>query len=125
MAKTALELSPEELCRYNPAKRLDTQSADEHWQNAWELVPKLVAILKQQFAAEQVAVFGSLTNKKRYTPWSDIDLAVWGLTPNQLYQAIEALNETSSDFKIDLVDPTNRTCRPSVKQAIEQTGVIV
>jgi uncharacterized protein len=89
------------------------------------LVPRLAAVLREQFAAKRVVVFGSLTDKKRYTPWSDIDLAVWGIAPDQFYTAIGVLNEMSSEFKVDLVDPTDRHCRPSVKQAIERTGVVV
>jgi hypothetical protein len=59
------------------------------------------------------------------SPWSDIDLAVWGIAPSQFYREIGVLNEISPEFKVDLVDPTDRTCRPSVKQAIERTGLIV
>jgi predicted nucleotidyltransferase len=125
MAKTALDLTPEELQHYNPAKRLDSKQAEERWAKAWELVPHIASILKEQFGATQVAVFGSLTDKNRYTPWSDIDLAVWGIAPRQFYKAIGILNEVSLEFKVDLVDPTNRTCRSSVRQAIEQTGVLV
>ncbi|MGG6266794.1 nucleotidyltransferase family protein [Leptolyngbya sp. AN03gr2] len=125
MTKTALDLTSEELRHYNPAKRIDPQFADEHWQKAWELVPRLVTLLKEQFAAERVVVFGSLTDKNRYTPWSDIDLAVWGIEPKRFYVAVGVLNEVSSDFKVDLVDPTDPFCRSSVKQAIEQTGVVV
>ncbi|MER3435207.1 MAG: nucleotidyltransferase [Leptolyngbya sp. ERB_1_1] len=125
MAKTALDLTPEELRCYNPAKRVYTQLADESWRRAWELVPRLAEILREQFGANQVVVFGSLTDQNRYTPWSDIDLAVWGIAPGQFYTALGVLNEISSEFKIDLVDPTDRSCRPSIKQAIERTGVVV
>lgn len=124
MVKTALDLTPEELRRYNPAKRVELYSIDR-WQKAWELVPRLATILREQFAADRVVVFGSLTDKSRYTPWSDIDLAVWGIAPNQFYKAIGVLNEVSSEFKVDLVDPIDRTCRPSVKSAIEHIGVDV
>jgi uncharacterized protein len=126
MAKTALDLTPEGLQRYNPAKRIDSKQVEERWAETWELVPQFASILKEQFGATQVVVFGSLTDKNRYTPWSDIDLAVWGITPRQFfYRAFGILNEVSSEFKVNLVDPTNRTCRLSVKQAIEQTGVTV
>ncbi|GAP98674.1 nucleotidyltransferase family protein [Leptolyngbya sp. NIES-2104] len=125
MAKTALDLTSEELRHYNPAKRINLQIAEEHWQKAWELVPKLALILREQFGAEQVMIFGSLTDKSRYTPWSDIDLAVWGIAPERFYTAVGVLNEVDSDFEIDLVDPTDPFCRSSVKQAIERTGVVV
>lgn len=125
MAKTALDLTPEQLRRYNPAKRIDEKQAEERWKKAWELVPQFAAILKEKFGATQVVVFGSLTDKRRYTPWSDVDLAVWGIASNQFYQAIETLNELDSEFKVDLVDPDDRVCRTSVKQAIERTGVII
>lgn len=124
MVKTALELTPEEIRRYNPAKRMESHPIDR-WQKAWELVPKLATILRDQVAADRVVVFGSLTDESRYTPWSDIDLAVWGIAPDQFYRAIGVVNEISSEFKVDLVDLTARTCRPSAKQAIYRTGVVV
>ncbi|MFH0725844.1 MAG: nucleotidyltransferase domain-containing protein [Pseudomonadota bacterium] len=51
---------------------------DKNWTEAWPLVRVAAKILKQKFGARKVVVFGSLLKKDRFSPWSDIDLAVWG-----------------------------------------------
>ncbi|MEB3338637.1 MAG: nucleotidyltransferase domain-containing protein [Leptolyngbyaceae bacterium] len=124
MAKTALELTPEELSRYNPWKNFQqSPEAIARWEQAWELLPSLVALLREKFGATRVVVFGSLTQRECYTPWSDIDLVAWDIPDHQFYQAVGTMAEINPNFKVDLVDPDN--CRPSVKQAIEQEGIEV
>jgi uncharacterized protein len=125
MAKTALELTPEELRQYNPAKNLGKFRDTARWEKAWELVPQLAALLREKFGATRVVVFGSLTNREWYNHWSDIDLAVWDIPPEKFYQAVDAMIDFSAEFEVDLVDPAGGDCFPSVKQTIEQKGIDV
>jgi hypothetical protein len=60
-------------------------------------------------------------HKSKFTPWADIDLAVWGVSVENFYSAVAAVTGMSATFKIDLVDP--ETCRPSLLEAIKKEGV--
>ena len=123
MAKTALELTAEELSCYDPTKNWQQSLAPERWEKAWALVPQLATLLRDQFGATRVVVFGSLTDRDRYTRWSDIDLAAWDIPPDQFYRAAISVAEISPEFQVDLVDPN--ACRLSIQQAIEREGIYV
>ena len=47
---------------------------------AWKMARIASNILKEKYGAKKVVLFGSLANEKRFTPWSDIDLSVSGLS---------------------------------------------
>lgn len=123
MAKTALDLTPEEWKLYHPKQNLGKNLDPDRWERAWNLVPQLAQLLKDEFGATRVMVFGSLTQRERYTKWSDIDLAAWGIPPDRFFAAVAVLLDASSEFDVDLVDPKH--CRPSVRQSIEQEGIDV
>jgi uncharacterized protein len=125
MAKTALELTPEELRQYDPTKNLAKSLNPERWEKAWELVPQLATILREQFGATRVVVFGSLTQKDLYTHWSDINLAAWDIPPGKFYSALGTMMDSASEFKVDLVDPADDSCPDSIKCVIEQKGIDV
>lgn len=122
MAKTVVQLTPEELKQYDPTRHLHEGLDVERWERAQDRLPKLAALLREQFGAECVKVFGSLVDKNRYTRWSDIDLAVWGIAPEQYYQAVGAVNDLSADIEVDLVDL--RSCgSATLEQIIEEEGI--
>lgn len=122
MAKTVSQLTPEELKQYDPARNLHKELDLERWKRAQDRLPKLAALLREQFGAERVKVFGSLIDKDRYTRWSDIDLAVWGIAPEQYYKAVGAVNDLSADIKVDLIDL--RSCKSAtLEQIIEEEGI--
>ena len=49
-------------------------------QRAWQTAHRVAMMLYEDFGATQVAVFGSLAEKERFSKWSDIDIAVWGIS---------------------------------------------
>jgi predicted nucleotidyltransferase len=87
--------------------------------HAWELAREAALRLKTEFGVARVMVFGSLTQADRFTEWSDIDLAVWGLTDQNWLRASAAVR--SGDIEINLVDV--QTCQPEVLASIEREGV--
>ena len=105
--RTAKDLSPEELREYH--LRLD-----EHFQNrkvdetllqrAWHTAHRIAAVLYKDFAATQVAVFGSLAEQDSFSKWSDIDIAVWGIPNDKFFRASSIVSDISGLFKVDLVD---------------------
>lgn len=124
MGKTVSQLTPEELKQYDPTRNINNILDPLRWEQAWEIVPKLAALLKGQYGAERVRVFGSLMDKDRYTRWSDIDIAVWGIAPANYYRAIGAVNDFAAPIKVDLVEPEHCSS-PTLKQIIEEEGVDV
>ncbi|PKM90504.1 MAG: nucleotidyltransferase domain-containing protein [Firmicutes bacterium HGW-Firmicutes-12] len=64
-------------------------------------------------------------NLKRplFTFWSDVDLAVWGITDDKFYAAVGVVTRINSDFKVDLIDA--QACRDSLCKTIESEGIEV
>ncbi len=127
MAKTALELTPQEWQAYRPdqmSRRL-SGPADPGMrlrrQRAWRVARQAAKVLREQFGAQRVVIFGSLAQRGWFTQWSDIDLAAWGVPDERFYLAVATITALSPAFKVDLIDP--ETCRPRLRQAIEREGI--
>lgn len=88
---------------------------------AWRAAGQAAEILKNKFGASRVVVFGSLTHEEWFTPWSDLDLAAWGIAPSQFYRAVAAVTEISPRIAIDLVDP--ESCKAGLRETIEREGI--
>jgi predicted nucleotidyltransferase len=97
------------------------RNPSQRFQLAWGLARTLSSILKDQFGATKVVVFGSLINADRFTERSDIDLAVWGIPDDKFFAAVGVITGLNADFKIDLVDVSS--CRDSLRQSIEKEGI--
>lgn len=78
---------------------------------------KAAQILKQEFGAGRVVLFGSILDHERMWWGSDIDLAVWGLPEKDFFKAGAAI-ERGHDFSIDLVEIQH--ARPHILHAVEQ-----
>ena len=105
--RTAKNLSPEELAEYS--RRLDehfrNRKVDEALlQRAWQTAHQVANMLYEDFGATQVAVFGSLAQQNWFSKWSDIDIAVWGLSDDEYFLAVSKAMDISGLFKVDLVD---------------------
>lgn len=122
-SRTVLDLSPEELRAYHPAREPDRNRMAGRWELAWETARAAARVLRERFHASRVVLFGSLCRRDWFGPWSDIDLAAWGVASDQYYRGVAALSGISSDFKIDLVDIQD--CRPELREAIEREGIDV
>ena len=123
---TALEMKPEEWRKFKPGRRIATRAAhskylEERRVKALELAKKASFLLRQQYGAKKVVVFGSLAWTKYFSPWSDIDLAAWGIAPDKYFSAVAAVTGLSPDFKIDLVEPD--TCREALRSSIQKYGL--
>jgi predicted nucleotidyltransferase len=127
MTRTALDLSREEWRTYQPgkviARRREKVDArlEARWQRASHLAQLAAQILRKDFGAEKVVLFGSSTSHHRFTNWSDVDLAAWGIPDDRFFSAVAAVSDLSPDIKIDLVDP--EICSPNLREVIEQDGV--
>ena len=86
-------------------------------QQGLEVARKAASILKQEFGAERVVLFGSMLDHERMWWGSDIDLAVWGLRSEDFFKAGAAI-ERCHNFSIDLVEI--QSAKPHILNAIEQ-----
>lgn len=126
MAKTALDLTKQEWQAYYPDKGMqigesfDSSSNIIRRQEAFNVAGKAAQILRGQFGASKVVVFGSLALGE-VSRWSDIDLAAWDIPPDRFYAAVAAVTNLSQTFQIDLIDP--KSCKPSVQEILELEGI--
>ena len=106
-ATTTSEMSPSELakCRENLKRRWENRQVDKELiQRAWETARRLAIVLYRDFSAKKVAVFGSLTEPKRFTQNSDIDILVWGVSYDKCLDALWETKGLDPEFKIDIIN---------------------
>lgn len=125
-----MDVQPDSLASYYARKYPLTFTDDslpaesflvERYREAWEVAKMAADILKGRYGASKVVIFGSLVDRSRFSLWSDIDLAAWGVSDHEFYAAVGEVIGLSTRFKIDLVDP--ESCRESLRRAIEGEGM--
>ncbi len=127
MTKTASELSTEELRSYRLWLSMERHRKDpevsRRRDDAWRVARIAAELLKQRFGAKRVVAFGSLARKTVFTQWSDIDLAVWGIAPEEYYRAAGAAMDIGLEdgIRVDVVDAGD--CGPQFLAEIEQEGI--
>lgn len=125
MESSFTKLSPDEIAVYRAAaqQRIRAQSAEiaSLKKDAWVSAQRAADMLRDQFAATRVVVFGSLVHEGGFTRWSDIDIAAWGLSAGDTFRAMGAVMDLDEPFEINLVDV--QTCSASLLKAIEQEGI--
>lgn len=119
------EMTAEEMAEYRAtAKRRWEQSQrglSQREERAWKIAQHAAILLKEQFGATRVVVFGSLVHKDCFTHWSDVDIAAWGISPEDTFWAISAVIGLDVHIAVNLVEVG--TCRPSLLAVIEREGV--
>ena len=93
----------------------------ERRQRAWALARQAAELLKTQFGATRVVVFGSLNRPEIFNEYSDVDIAAWGLSGKDWLRAIGAVQDLSDDIPLNLVDMN--IVRPQLAIVIEREGV--
>ena len=81
---------------------------------------EIAAELKTRFSATRVVLFGSLA-RHEFHPWSDIDIAVWGIPENLYFRAVAFACGYSGTFKVELVDGAD--CTADLYRSIVEEGV--
>ena len=123
---TALDLAPEALKKYRPLEAIKKRRAKfraeiaSRRRRAHLAARKAAKLLKTEYRAKEVILFGSLARRVGFTRWSDIDLAVRGI-PSEIYlKAMDTVLYLSPEFKIDLVEL--ESCPPALLKSIEEEG---
>ncbi len=118
-------VSAAEMAEYRVTARhrwqQEQQQAAQKKAQAWNAARRAAALLKSQFGASRVAVFGSLVREGSFTRWSDVDIAAWGISPQDTFRAIGAVLDLDPEIEVNLVDVG--VCRPSLLAGIERAGM--
>ena len=119
------ELTVDQMQAYRAAARArwaaERAALAERRQRAWALARWAAELLRTQFGATRVFVFGSLNHPEMFNEYSDVDIAAWGLSGKDWLRAIGAVQDLSDDIPINLVDMN--IVRPELAIAIEREGV--
>jgi predicted nucleotidyltransferase len=125
MAIPVLDLTPDKLEQYRlSAMRRQKKRVSKikpRREKGWELAKKAAQILRENYHAKRVVVFGSLLHESRFTEWSDVDIAAWGIPPDLTFRAIGAVMDLDPTLEINLTDVN--TCTPSLLETIEKESV--
>jgi len=89
-------------------------------ERAWETARRAAKLLKEDFGAQRVVVFGSLLCPKCFNQWSDVDVAAWGIRPEDTFRAMGAVMDLGEGIEINLVDID--TCLTALRVMIEREG---
>lgn len=102
-----LDIPPKKMAEYREGARRREAARqaklDERFEHAWAVARQGAQILRDQFQAEKVVVFGSLTDRSRFHERSDIDLAAWGIPEKEYLRALGAVMDSTSEFLVELV----------------------
>ena len=122
---TARDLTPEELAEYRSAAsrrhRAEQAALVVREREARQLARLAAELLRDEFGAERVLLFGSLVHPGCFTEWSDVDVAAAGLAPADTLRAMEQVPGLSAAIEVNLVDLA--ACSASLRRAIEREGV--
>lgn len=77
-------------------------------------------LLQREFGAAKVVLFGSMRSGDRVHERADVDLAVWGLNPQDYFRAVGQLLALHPDMPVDLAEW--ETASPRLHQEIETRG---
>jgi predicted nucleotidyltransferase len=84
---------------------------------------RLIQLLETKgFKFKRIYLFGSLVKDKSLAPWSDIDLAIEGLSRTMFYKAYACLLKNSK-FPVDLKPFEN--LETAIKEKIKKEGEVV
>lgn len=121
----SLELTPEAMAVYRATahQRWEEEQRERarREERAWDLARQAAALLRKQFGATRIVVFGSLVHPSMFTLWSDVDIAAWDIQPQDTLRAIGAVFDLDADIQVNLVDVG--TASTELLDKIEREGV--
>lgn len=109
--QVALAIPAEEMAECKRTARrwqAEQQAVVVRRARAWELAREAAALLKRDYGVTEITVFGSLVDPDRFSQWSDVDLAAWGLTSVNWLKAIMAVLRLSAEIELNRPISTRR-----------------
>lgn len=87
-----------------------------------EVANKAAKLLREKYHVDRVLLFGSLAREDiEVSLQSDVDLAVYGLNPEEFFEAQGDSLFIESDVEVNLVDATDTS--KELKKVIRKTGI--
>lgn len=118
-----MDITPDQLERYRRSAREREDAQNRRLaarrERAWELAHLAAALLKQEFGATRVVLFGSLLHSDLFHVHSDIDLVVWDV--QHYYRAVAHLLDLDPEINFDLVPAED--AKPAILELAEKEGV--
>jgi predicted nucleotidyltransferase len=123
LAAMTIQITPSQLEIYRHSARereakLRIQLGERQY-HAWEIARQAARILKEEFGASRVVVFGSLLHPELFHLRSDIDLGVWDI--QDYFRAVSRLMDIDPEIEFDLVPVED--ARSGILAVIRQEGV--
>jgi predicted nucleotidyltransferase len=116
-------ITPEEMeiYRRDAHERLKRRQEElaERRQRAWEAARQAADVLKKEFGASRVVLFGSLLHRELFHARSDVDLAAWEV--QHYFRAVARLLDLDPEIEINLAPIED--VRPELRTVIEKEGV--
>ena len=118
-----MQITQEEMEVYRRSARERVRRRQEELagrqQRAWEVARQSAVILKKEFGASRVVLFGSLLHPKLFHARSDVDLAAWDV--QHYFRAVARLLDLDPEIEINLAPIED--VRPELRTVIEREGV--
>ena len=118
-----IAIPPEKMAVYRQSARAREAAYQLAWQQrreqAWIVARQAADLLKAEFGAKRVTVFGSLARNEGFSARSDIDLMVEGIAAQDFWRAWCALDQLTRDFEIELVASEEATAKLREMVALE------
>jgi predicted nucleotidyltransferase len=118
-------ISAEQMALYRQtAIRLAQQDREQlvaRYERAQRTADRAAQWLRDEYAVDQIVVFGSLVHREQFHSHSDIDLAVKGLPEAAYFGAVGRLQGLDPEFSIDLIRVEDAPA--SLLAVIESEGI--
>jgi len=122
-SKAAFNMTSKELKKYHPfAGREGRLVGNQVSSEALNIAKKIADVLYEKYGADKVMLYGSLV-RGDFSLWSDIDLAVWGISARKFYRAVAFATGVSKKWKVDVVD--GQDCQEDLRKSILQEGIVL
>ncbi len=119
--------SQEQLAAYKHTVREREQArkqADaERRLAALEVARQAAALLKNEYGATRVVVYGSTAHGCWFNSESDIDLIAAGIPAKLYWRAWNAIDALTPEFEVNLVDWEDAT--PALLESVEREGIVL
>ncbi len=97
------------------------QAGSVRRQAALAVAQQTAALLKQNYGATRVVLYGSTAHGRWFHDDSDIDLAAEGIPADSYLRAWNAVDALTPDFEVNLLDWGDAT--PALLESIEREGI--
>ncbi len=119
------DIAPAQLAIYKATaqrKQLErTQAVELRREQAWIIARQAAQVLSDEYGANKIILYGSLSRGAGFHMRSDIDLAAWGIDEKQYYRIVSRLLDFSPKIEVNLV--MGEFVSPALSDSIRQEGL--